>query len=83
MVPEDMEKTTWGTFCYKVIPFRLKNAGATYQRAMTTLFHDMIQVYVDLQVKDEEEHLDNLLKLFQKSRTFRLRLNPNKCTFGV
>ena len=45
MAPEDMEKTTfltmWGTFCYKVMPFGLKNAGATYQRAMVTLFHDM------------------------------------------
>ncbi|XP_012461287.1 uncharacterized protein LOC105781298 [Gossypium raimondii] len=38
MAPEDMEKTTFvtmsGTFCYKVMPFRLKNTGATYQRAM-------------------------------------------------
>ena len=46
MAPEDMEKTTfmtpWGTFCYKVMPFGLKNAGATYQRVMVTLFHDMI-----------------------------------------
>ncbi|XP_073224460.1 uncharacterized protein [Cicer arietinum] len=46
MAAEDMEKTTfttpWGTFCYKVMPFGLKNAGATYQRAMVTLFHDMI-----------------------------------------
>lgn len=55
MAPEDMEKTSfitpWGTFYYKVMPFGLKNAGATYQRAMTTLFHDMIhkemKVYVD------------------------------------
>ena len=55
MAPEDMEKTTfiapWGTFCYRVMPFVLKNAGATYQRAMTTVFHDMmhkeIEVYVD------------------------------------
>ncbi|KAK9042315.1 hypothetical protein V6N11_017392 [Hibiscus sabdariffa] len=45
MCPNDMSKTTfvtlWGTFCYKVMPFRLKNAGATYQRAMVALFHDM------------------------------------------
>ena len=46
MAPEDMEKTTfliqWGTFCYKVMPFGLKNVGETYQRAMVALFHDMI-----------------------------------------
>ena len=55
ITPEDMEKTTfvtkWGTFCYKVMPFRLKNAGETYQRAMVALFHDMIhheiEVYMD------------------------------------
>ena len=50
-----MEKATfltmWGTFCYKVMPFRLKNTGAIYQRAMVTLVLDMmhkkIEVYVD------------------------------------
>ena len=55
MAPEDMEKTSfinkWGTYCYRVMPFGLKNAGATYQRAATTLFHDMmhrdVEVYVD------------------------------------
>ena len=55
MAPEDMEKTTfvtqWGTFCYKVMPFGLKNVGVTYQCAMVALFHDMIhheiEVYVD------------------------------------
>src|ERR1044072_4485898 len=75
MAPGDMEKTTfvtqWGTFCYKVMPFGLKNAGATYQRAMTTLFHDMIhheiEVYFDDMIarsQTEEEHLDHLQKLF-------------------
>ena len=46
MSPEDMEKTTfvtqWGTFCYEVMPFSLKNVGKTYQRDMVALFHDMI-----------------------------------------
>ena len=71
MAPEDMEKTTfitlWGMFCYKVMPFGLKNVGATYQRAMVALFHDMmhkeIEVYVDDMIaksKTKEEHLVNL-----------------------
>ncbi|GAU49605.1 hypothetical protein TSUD_407700 [Trifolium subterraneum] len=94
MAVEDREKTAfitpWGTFCYKVMPFGITNAGATYQRGMTTLFHDMmhkeIEVYVDdMIVKSgtEEEHVEYLLKMFQRLRKYRLRLNPNKCTFGV
>lgn len=70
--------------------FRLKNAGATYQRAMVTLFHDMIhkeiEVYVDDMIsksQTEEVHLVHLKKLFERLREFKLRLNPNKCTFGV
>ena len=94
MVPEDMEKTTfvtlWGTFGYKVMSFGLKNVGATYQRAMVALFHDMmhqdIEVYVDdiiAKSKSEEEHLVNLRKLFERLRKYQLRLNPAKCTFVV
>ena len=46
MAPKDREYTSfiteWGTYCYRVIPFGLKNASVTYQRATTTLFHDMM-----------------------------------------
>nr|KYP43128.1 Transposon Ty3-I Gag-Pol polyprotein [Cajanus cajan] len=94
MASEDMEKTTfitsWGTFCYKVMPFGLKNDGATYQRAMVTLFHDMmhkeIEVYVDDMIAKSRtgaEHITNLQKLFERLRKYKLRLNPAKCTFGV
>ncbi|RVW62786.1 Transposon Tf2-2 polyprotein [Vitis vinifera] len=94
MAPEDMEKTSfiteWGTYCYRVMPFGLKNAGATYQRAATTLFHDMmhrdVEVYVDdmiVKSRDRSDHLAALERFFERIRQFRLRLNPKKCTFGV
>ena len=94
MVPEDMEKTMfvtlWGMFYYKVMFFRLKNAGATYQRAMVALFHDMmhkeIEVYMDDMIsksRTKEEHLVNLRKLFERLRKYQLRLNPARCTFRI
>jgi len=93
MAPEDREKTSlntpWGTFCYRVMPFGSINAGTTYQRGMTTIFHDMIhneiEVYVDDMIVKSitEEHVEYLLKMFQRLRKYKLRLNPNKCTFGV
>ena len=94
IAPEDREKTSfitpWGTFCYKVMPFGLKNAGATYQRAMTAIFHDMmnkeIEVYVDDMIIGShsfEDHLVNLGKLFDRLEKSQLRLNPQKCVFGA
>ncbi|PKI74538.1 hypothetical protein CRG98_005080 [Punica granatum] len=94
MADEDKVKTTcftmWGTFCYKVMPFDLKNAGATYQRAMVTFFNDMmhkeIEVYVDDMIaksKEGEDHLINLKQLFNRLKKYKLRLNPAKCTFCV
>ncbi|XP_027168835.1 LOW QUALITY PROTEIN: uncharacterized protein LOC113768604 [Coffea eugenioides] len=94
MAEEDREKTAfitpWGTFCYRVMPFGLKNAGATYQRTMTTLFHDMIhremEVYVDdiiIKSKRAENHLVDLKKLFERLRKYNLKLNPAKCAFGA
>ena len=94
MAPKDMEKTSfiteWGTYCYRVMLFGLKNVGATYRRAATTLFHDMmhrdVEVYVDdmiVKSRDRADHLVALKRFFERIRQFRLRLNPKKCTFGV
>ena len=94
MALEDMEKMTfvtlWGTFCYKVMSFGLKNTRETYQWATVALFHDMIhkeiEVYMDDMIsksRTKEEHLVNLRKLFKRLCKYRLRLNPAKCTFGV
>ena len=70
--------------------FDLKNAGATYQRSMVTLFHDMmhtkIEVYVDDMIdksKKGESHVQVLKKLFKRLRKYKLRLNPVKYSFGV
>ena len=94
MAPKDMENTTfltmWETFCYKVMTFGLKNARATYQRAVVTLFQDMmhkeIEAYVDDMItksQGEDDHVVNLRKLFERLRKFQLKLNPVKCTFGA
>ena len=57
---------------------------------MVTLFNDMIHKEVEVYVDDmiskshtEEEHIIHLQKLFERLRKFRLRLNSNKCTFGI
>ena len=72
------------------MPFRLKNAGATFQRVATTLFHDMmhrdVEVYVDdmiVKSRDRADHLAALQRFFERIKHFRLRLNSKKCTFGV
>ena len=72
------------------MPFGLKNVGATYQRVMVMLFHDMmhkeIEVYVDDMIaksQGEDKHIINLKKLFERLRKFQLKLNPTKCTFGA
>ena len=72
------------------MPFGLKNASATYQRAATTLLHDLIhkevEVYVDemlVKSKDCEGHIPALQKFFERIQFHKLRLNQKKCTFGV
>ena len=82
--------TEWGMYCYKVMPFGLKNAGATYQRAATALFHDMmhkeVEVYVDDMIvnsKTREGYFEALDKFLARLERYNLRLNSKKCVFGV
>jgi len=94
MHPRDECKTTFMTelscYCYKVMFFGLKNAGATYQRLMDRVLAPMIgrnvQAYVDdmvvtSQVKDQ--HVVDLEELFTTIAKYRLKLNLEKCVFGV
>ena len=82
--------TSQGLFCYEVMPFGLKNAGATYQRLVNHMFRPQIgrniEVYVDdMLVKSlgEGKHLDDLQENFNTLRQYSMKLNPSKCTFGV
>ncbi|KAL2236255.1 UNVERIFIED_CONTAM: Retrovirus-related Pol polyprotein from transposon opus [Sesamum indicum] len=94
MAEEDQSKTSFvterGIYCYKVMPFGLKNAGATYQRLVNKMFEDQIgrtmEVYVDdMLVKSSrsQDHIVYLEQTFATLREFRMKLNPMKCTFGV
>ena len=94
MDKEDQEKTSsitsQGLFCYKMMPFGLKNAGATYQRLVNHMFRPQIgqnvEVYVDdMLVKslDEKRHLDDVQETFDTLRRYQMKLNPKKCAFGV
>ncbi|KAM1687329.1 hypothetical protein ACFX2K_035320 [Malus domestica] len=96
MAQEDIHKTDFrcpghvGAYEYMVMPFGLKNAGATYQRAMNVIFHDLIgqniKVYIDdivVKFKTEEQHLIDLRQALTRMRIHKLKMNPKKCAFGV
>nr|XP_025665327.1 uncharacterized protein LOC112764025 [Arachis hypogaea] len=94
MHPSDQEKTAFitenGNYCYNVMPFGLKNAGATYQRLMNRIFEQQIgrniEVYVDDMVaktKVGQSHIHDLEEIFSQIRKYNMRLNPEKCAFGV
>jgi hypothetical protein len=82
MAVEDVAKTAFrcpghiGLFEWIVMTFGLKNAGATYQRAMNYIFHELIEKIV-------ETHLDDVRKTLECTRKHGLKMNPNKCAFGV
>ncbi|KAM2599740.1 hypothetical protein TB2_038112 [Malus domestica] len=94
MALEDEELTAFrtpkGIYCYKVMPFGLKNAGATYQRAMQKIFNDMlhknVECYVDdvvVKTKKRSDHLKDLRVVFERLRKYNLKMNPLKCAFDV
>jgi hypothetical protein len=91
---EDEEKmafiTPYGVFCYQVMPFGLKNAGATYQRMMQNFLGSQIgqniQVYIDdvvITMRKEESLINDLKETFDNLHRYKLKLNPTKCSFGV
>ncbi|XP_016185917.1 uncharacterized protein LOC107627603 [Arachis ipaensis] len=94
MHPSDQSKTAFitdfGNYCYKVMPFGLKNAGATYQRLMDKVFAKQIgrniEVYVDDMVAKTQignNHVTDLTEIFGQICHYNMRLNPEKCAFAV
>jgi len=96
MAEEDIPKTAFrcpghvGLFEWTVVTFGLKNAGATYQRAMNFIFHKfigkLVEIYIDdvvVKSGDFIKHLADQRKVLQCTRKHGLKMNPNKCAFGV
>jgi hypothetical protein len=93
---EDISKTAFrcpghiGLFEWIVMTFGLKNAGATYQRDMNYIFHELIskivEIYIDdvvIKSLDHESHLHDVRKTLKCTRKHGLKMNLNKCAFGV
>ena len=82
--------TLFGAFCYLTMTFGLRNAGATFQRCMQKCLLKQLgrnaHVYVDdVVVKTEKRGtlLEDLKETFENLRRFQIKLNPEKCVFGV
>jgi len=94
MYVPDQDRTSFimdrGLYCYKVMPFGLKNAGTTYQRLVNKMFakqsgHTM-EVYVDdmlVKSKKATDHIAHLDKMFHVLHKYGMKFNPLKCSFGV
>ena len=94
MHPPDAEKTSFITprrlYCYNVMPFGLKNAGATYQRLVMKMFQYLLgstmEVYIDdllVKSKQRQDHITHLQQVFDILREYGMKLNPLKCAFGA
>src|SRR5512141_2359410 len=94
MAREDEEKTAFitpiGTYCYTTMPFGLKNASPTFQRTTRISLGSQIgrnvEAYVDdlvVKTRNQETLLLDLAETFENLRSARIKLNPDKCVFGV
>jgi hypothetical protein len=94
MKVEDQEKTCFimpfEAFCYIMIPFGLKNTGATYQRCIQNCPHEQIghnvHAYVDnIVVKSQKsgDLIADLTETFANLQEYNMKLNPMKCIFGI
>ena len=94
MDPDDQEKTSFvigqGTYCYRVMPFGLKNAGATYQRLVNKMFQKQIGISMEVYIDDmlvksttAEIHIAHLIEAFHILKEYNMKLNPVKCAFRV
>jgi hypothetical protein len=82
--------TPFGMYCYTTMPFGLRNAGATYQRCMNHLFGEHIGRTVEACVDDivvktrkASDLLSDLEVTFRCLKAKSVKLNPEKCVFGV
>ncbi|XP_076926318.1 uncharacterized protein LOC143589447 [Bidens hawaiensis] len=83
-------RTNSRTYCYKMMPLGLKNAGSTYQRLMDKEFKPQIgrnlEVYMDdlvIKSKTEATMLKDIEETFKMLRSISMKLNPGKCSFGM
>jgi len=88
--PKTEFMTNHKNYHYEVMPFGLKNAGATFQRCMDTAFAKQIgrnlEVYIDDRVaktKEGSSHTEDLKEILGQVRKYNMRLNPTKCSVGV
>jgi hypothetical protein len=82
--------TPFEMFCYVTMPFGLRNAGATYQRCMQHVFGDHIgqtvEPYIDdivVKTRKADDLVSDLCVAFDCLRANGVKLNPEKCVFGV
>lgn len=90
----DQEHTSFvtdqGLYCYNIMPFGLKNAGATYQRIVNMMFANQISRNIEVNIDDmlvkskqTSSHIADQTEAFDVLWKYQMMLNPSKCANGV